>query len=107
MCLWTFFHVNATTISGKDKEVAATEEAEEHNETEEDKKRHLNVVFIGHVGKQNLLPDSLILFALLALLISLIVLFYGLLVKILWLFMYFFYSCSELLLYITLILEST
>lgn len=51
MCLWTFFHVNATTISGKDKEVAATAEAEEHNETEEDKKRHLNVVFIGHVGK--------------------------------------------------------
>ncbi|KAJ6851704.1 eukaryotic peptide chain release factor GTP-binding subunit ERF3A isoform X1 [Iris pallida] len=34
---------------GKEKEAAAIEEAEELDEKEEEKKRHLNLVFIGHV----------------------------------------------------------
>ncbi|XP_073100572.1 uncharacterized protein [Elaeis guineensis] len=34
----------------KDKEAVATEEVEDLDEKEENKKRHLNVVFIGHVG---------------------------------------------------------
>lgn len=33
----------------KDKEIPSVEEEEDELET--DKKRHLNVVFIGHVGK--------------------------------------------------------
>lgn len=38
-------------FSGKDKEMSTHEEDKELDEKEENKKRHLNVVFIGHVGK--------------------------------------------------------
>lgn len=34
----------------KDKKAITDEEAEELNDKEENNKRHLNVVFIGHVG---------------------------------------------------------
>lgn len=35
----------------KHKEVSAVEDAESQQETEGNNKRHLNVVFIGHVGR--------------------------------------------------------
>nr|XP_010917147.1 eukaryotic peptide chain release factor GTP-binding subunit ERF3A isoform X2 [Elaeis guineensis] len=46
----------------KDKEAAATEEVEELDEKEEDKKRHLNVVFIGHVDAGKSTTGGQILF---------------------------------------------
>lgn len=40
------------TIPGKEKMTNGVEEQEEE-EAEENKKRHLNLVFIGHVGMSN------------------------------------------------------
>lgn len=37
----------------KDKVGVVPEEVEDFNDHEEDKKRHLNVVFIGHVGMES------------------------------------------------------
>lgn len=37
-------------ISAKEKEISSTEN-EDEGDVELDRKRHLNVVFIGHVGK--------------------------------------------------------
>lgn len=39
----------------KDMEVAAVDDAEVSDEMETEKKRHLNVVFIGHVGRYSCL----------------------------------------------------
>ncbi|PIA30910.1 hypothetical protein AQUCO_05300027v1 [Aquilegia coerulea] len=51
-----------TEIKGKDKAKAASEVVEDIDETEEDKKRHLNVVFIGHVDAGKSTTGGQILF---------------------------------------------
>ncbi|XP_077235804.1 translation elongation factor EF1A/initiation factor IF2gamma family protein [Tasmannia lanceolata] len=48
--------------TGKEKEIAAPEKVEELDEKEEDKKRHLNVVFIGHVDAGKSTTGGQILF---------------------------------------------
>ncbi|KAF5177622.1 Elongation factor 1-alpha [Thalictrum thalictroides] len=51
-----------TETKGKDKGKAASEVVEDIDETEEDKKRHLNVVFIGHVDAGKSTTGGQILF---------------------------------------------
>lgn len=48
---FVFRNFGCSLISVKDQEMGSPEKAEEIEEKEENKKRHLNVVFIGHVGK--------------------------------------------------------